>query len=243
MKMLALARRNRKEILRDPLNFGFGLGFPLIVLFLLHTIQSNIPLSLFEIQTVTPGIAVFGFSFITLFSAALLAKDRGSALLQRLYTTPLMPMDFILGYMLPMLPMAVAQCCICYLAAVALGLSVTVRLFYAIVLMVPVALLFVALGLLCGSVFTDKQAGGICGALLTNLTAWMSGTWFDLKLMGTVLQKVAYALPFVHAVDMERAVLAGNYTEIWSHLWWILGYTVCIFAAAIVLFVRQMKYR
>lgn len=243
MKMLALARRNRKEILRDPLNFGFGLGFPLIVLFLLHTIQSNIPLSLFEIQTVTPGIAVFGFSFITLFSAALLAKDRGSALLQRLYTTPLMPMDFILGYMLPMLPMAVAQCCICYLAAVALGLSVTVRLFYAIVLMVPVALLFVALGLLCGSVFTDKQAGGICGALLTNLTAWMSGTWFDLKLMGTVLQKVAYALPFVHAVDMERAVLAGNYTEIWSHLWWILGYTVCILAAAIVLFVRQMKYR
>lgn len=243
MKMLALARRNRKEILRDPLNFGFGLGFPLIVLFLLHTIQSNIPLSLFEIQTVTPGIAVFGFSFITLFSAALLAKDRGSALLQRLYTTPLMPMDFILGYMLPMLPMAVAQCCICYLAAVALGLSVTVRLFYAIVLMVPVALLFVALGLLCGSVFTDKQAGGICGALLTNLTAWMSGTWFDLKLMGTALQKVAYALPFVHAVDMERAVLAGNYTEIWPHLWWILGYTVCILAAAIVLFVRQMKYR
>jgi ABC-2 type transport system permease protein len=31
MKTLAFASRNAKEILRDPLNLAFGIGFPLAV--------------------------------------------------------------------------------------------------------------------------------------------------------------------------------------------------------------------
>ena len=89
MRMLTFAGRCTKEILRDPLNLGFGLGFPLVLLVLLSVIQANIPVSLFEIDTLTPGITVFGLSFLTLFSATLVARDRESALLQRLYTTPL----------------------------------------------------------------------------------------------------------------------------------------------------------
>ena len=132
MKMLALANRNAKEILRDPLNVGFGLGFPLVVIFLLSAIQANIPVPLFEIGHLTPGITVFGLSFMTLFSATLIAKDRGSSLLQRLYTTPLTPMDFILGYTLPIVPFAVAQSIICYLVAILLGLDVTVHMLLAV---------------------------------------------------------------------------------------------------------------
>ena len=108
MRMLTFAGRNAKEILRDPLTILFGLGFPLILLLLLSAIQANIPVSLFEIQSLAPGITVFGLSFITLFSATVLAKDRSSSLLQRLYTTPLTPVDFILGYTLPILPMMAA---------------------------------------------------------------------------------------------------------------------------------------
>ena len=115
MRMLTFARRCAKEILRDPLNLGFGLGFPLVLLVLLSAIQANVPVSLFEIDTLAPGITVFGLSFVTLFSATLIAKDRESALLQRLYTTPLTGLDFILGYMLPILPIAVMQVTICYL--------------------------------------------------------------------------------------------------------------------------------
>ena len=100
MRMLTFAKRCAKEILRDPVNLGFGLGFPLVLLVLLSSLQANIPVSLFEIDTLTPGITVFGLSFMTLFSATLIAKDRESALLQRLYTTPLGGLDFILGYML-----------------------------------------------------------------------------------------------------------------------------------------------
>ena len=241
MKLLTFAKRNTKEMIRDPLNLGFGLGFPLVLLLLLSAIQANVPVSLFEIEHLTPGITVFGLSFMTLFSATLISKDRSSSLFARLYTTPLSALDFILGYALPILPIAVAQCAICYIAALPLGLDFTANIFLAILLVLPVSLLFVALGLLCGSVLSDKQVGGICGALLTNLSAWLSGIWFDLDLVGGAFKKIAYALPFVHAVDMERAALAGDLAGIFPHLWWVLGYGIAATAAAVFLFLRQMK--
>ena len=241
MRMLTFANRNTKEILRDPLTVVFGLGFPLVLILLLSAIQANVPVSLFEIQHLTPGITVFGLSFITLFSATLIAKDRGSSLLQRLYTTPLTPLDFILGYTLPIIPFAVAQSIICYIVAIALGLHITVNILLAILFIIPTSLLFIALGLLFGSILTDKQVGGICGALLTNLSAWLSGTWFDLKLVGGAFQKIAYALPFVHAVEMERAILVGNFSDVLPHFLWVLGYAIVALSAAVLLFLRQMK--
>ena len=239
--MLTFAIRNTKEILRDPLNLAFGLGFPVILILLLSIIQANIPVELFEIQHLTPGITIFGLSFMTLFSATIIAKDRDSSLLQRLYTTPLTPMDFILGYALPIIPIAVAQSVVCYIVAIILGLEITVNILYAIIFIVPVSILYIALGLLCGSVFNDKQVGGICGALLTNLSAWLSGIWFDLELVGGAFKKISYALPFVHAVDMQRAILRGDFADIFPHIWWVLGYAVSMFLLAVLLFLRQMK--
>jgi len=241
MRMLTFANRNTKEILRDPLTLFFGLGFPLVLILLLSAIQANIPVELFEIQHLTPGITVFGLAFMTLFSATIIAKDRGSSLLQRLYTTPLTPVDFILGYTFPILPIAVAQCVICYIAAIFLGLNVTIKILYAVIFIIPVSILYIALGLLFGSILNDKQVGGICGALLTNLSAWLSGVWFDLNLVGGVFKKIAYALPFVHAVEMERAVLAGDFGGIFPHIFWVLGYSVGLLVLAVLMFLRQMK--
>lgn len=241
MKMLTFANRNTKEILRDPLNLAFMFGFPLVLLLLLSAIQANIPVQMFELRHLTPGITVFGLSFMTLFSATIIAKDRNSALLQRLYTTPLTPVDFILGYTLPIIPISSIQCLVCYLAAVSLGLEITVHILYAVAFIIPVSILYIALGLLCGSVFNDKQVGGICGALLTNLSAWVSGIWFDLELVGGVFKKIAYALPFVHAVELERSVLAGNFSDALPHLWWVLGYAAVTLLLAVFLFLRQMK--
>lgn len=241
MKILTFSRRTAKEILRDPLNLAFGLGFPLILLALLSLIQRNAPVSLFEIGHITPGITVFGLSFLTLFSATVIAKDRGSSLLQRLYTTPMTAKDFIAGYTLPLVPLASAQCLICYAGALLFGLSPTVNILYAVLSVLPLSLFFISLGLLCGSIFTDKQVGGICGALLTNLSAWLSGTWFDLELVGGTFKKIAYALPFVHATELERAVLNGNFDAVMPHLIWVAGYTAAAMAAAVFFFLRQMK--
>lgn len=237
--MMALAARNRKEILRDPINLLFGLAFPVALLLLLTAVQSNIPVQLFDASSLTPGICVFGLSFMTLFSAQLLAKDRGSAMLQRLYATPLRARDFILAYTLPMLPLSILQCLVCCATGLLLGMTPTWNLLFGIVLIVPVSLLFISLGLLCGSVFNDKQVGGICGALLTNLTALTSGIWFDPMMVGGVFGKIANAMPFLHAVELERAAFRGELSL--PHLWWVLGYAAVAGIAAIALFLRQMK--
>ena len=241
MRMLTFAKRCGKEILRDPINLGFGLGFPLALLLLLTTMQKNIPVHLFEIDTLAPGLTVFGLSFMTLFSATLVAKDRESALLQRLYTMPLTAMDFILGYMLPLLPIALGQVVILYLFAITLGLTVSVNILYAILGIIPMAIFNIALGLLCGSVLGVKQVGGVCGALLTNLSAWLSGVWFDLKLVGGVFEKIANALPFMHAAELEKAMFTGNYEVAASHILPGLVYSIIVTAAAVACFLRQMK--
>ena len=241
MRMLTFAKRCAKEIMRDPLNLAFGLGFPVILLLLLSALQSNIPINLFEIDTLTPGITIFGLSFMTLFSATLVAKDRETAFLQRMYTTPLTGVDFILGYMLPLLPIALGQTVICYLVAIPIGLTVGVHIVYAVLGIIPMAIFYVALGLLCGSVLGAKQVGGICGALLTNLSAWLSGVWFDLNLVGGFFEKIAYGLPFVHAVEMEKALFCGDFSLAARHILPVLLYSVLATVMAVLCFLGQMK--
>ena len=241
MRMISFSNRITKELLRDPLTLFFGLGFPIVLLLMMSAIQANIPVSLFEIEHLTPGVTVFGLSFMTLFSATIISKDRGSSLLQRLYTTPLTPIDFILGYTLPIIPISIAQSVICYIVAIILGLPVSINILYAVLFMIPIAIFYVSLGLLFGSILNDKQVGGICGALLTNLSAWLAGIWFDLELVGGTFKKIAYALPFVHAVELERAIIIGNFSNISEHIWWVLGYAAVSLAIAVLLFLRQMK--
>ena len=219
-RMLTFAKRTMSEILRDPLTVFFGLGFPLVVLLLLSLIQSNIPVAMFELQHLTPGITVFGLSFMTLFSAQLISHDRSSSFLTRLYTTPLKGYEFILGYLLPILPLCVAQSIICYIAALILGLSFSINIIWAILMnLVP----------------------SLFGALLTNLSAWLSGIWFDISMLGKAIGSIANALPFIHAVELERAVLAGNFSAALPHLLWVAAYAVVMLIVAVFMFLKQMK--
>lgn len=241
MKMTAFSSRVTKEILRDPLTLIFGIGFPVVLLLLLTAIQSNAPVEIFRIETLTPGVAVFGFSFLTLFSAQLIAGDRASAMLQRLFTTPLSAADFILGYLLPLFPMAVVQCIVCFVTAIILGLEFSADVLLTIVILLPSALFFIGLGLLCGTLLNEKAVGGLCGALLTNLTAFTSGAWFDLEMVGGGFKKVCDLLPFSHSVNIGRAVIAGNIGDIFPDMFWVIGYMLAAFFAAIILFTRKMK--
>ena len=241
MKTMTFAKRCAKEILRDPINLCFGFVFPLVLLFLLSALQSNIPVNLFEINTLTPGITIFGLAFMSLFSATLIAKDRESAFLQRLYTTPLTGFDFIIGYMLPLLPIALIQSTLCYIFAIPLGLTFSVNVVYAVIGIIPMAIFNIALGLLCGSVFNVKQVSGICGGLLTNLSAWVSGVWFDLKLVGGVFEKIAHMLPFFHAAELEKALFNGNFEVINTHIIPIIIYCLFTTIISIMLFLNQKK--
>ena len=237
--MIAFARRNTREILRDPLSLGFGLGFPMILLALMTLIQRNVPVEIFEMESLLPGICAFGESFFALFSAQLISKDRSSALMMRLRNSPLRARDFILGYALPLLPMALLQAALCVAFALVLGLKPGWGILRMLGSLLPCALVFIALGLICGSLLSERQVGGICGALLTNLSAWLSGAWFDLRLIGGGFEAFAYAMPFANAVDAARAALAGQPAGTALLVSCIYAAGLC--ALAVVVFARRMR--
>lgn len=241
MRLMAFASRNSKEIVRDRVNVALGIGFPVVVLLLLTAIQANVPVDLFVIDKLIPGIAVFGLSFISIFSGMLIAKDRGTSFLLRLFTTPMSASDYIMGYTFPLVPLAIVQILICFIVAFFLGLAVSANVLLSILVLVPTAILFIGIGLLTGSIFNEKQVSSICGALLTNLSAWLSGTWFDLNLVGGWFKTISYALPFAHAVDAGRAAIAGDYASIMPHLWWVIGYAAVIVIIAVIVFRKKMS--
>lgn len=239
--MRAIAVRNIKEMLRDPLTVGFGAGFPLILLGMFSLIQKNVPVPLFEIDVLTPGIACFGFSFLTLFSAMLVSRDRSTALMKRLLASPLAAKDYILGYALPMIPLAIAQLAICFGFAALLGLEINAGLPLCMLALLPVALVYIAIGLICGSLLNDRQVGGICGAALTNVSALLSGAWFDISLMGKGIDTFAHILPFANAVDAGRAVLAGDFAAAGQPLAVVCIYALVLGAAAVGIFAARMR--
>lgn len=243
MKTLVFAKRNMKEISRDIISVIFGVIFPIILLLLLTVIQSNIPgdQGPFVIEKLAPGIAIFGLSFISLFSGLLISKDRNSSLMMRLISSPMKSSDFILGYILPLIPIALLESTGCFLSALFLGLKPDISILYAIITSLPAALLFIGIGILSGSLFNEKQVGGVCGALLTNISAWLSGIWFDVTLVGGWFETIANLLPFVHAVNVSKLIIAHDYAQVLPELLWVIGYAIVIIIIAIYVFMKKTQ--
>ncbi|WP_313802096.1 ABC transporter permease [Cytobacillus sp.] len=243
MKILAFTERNYKEILRDSLTVLLGIGLPIIIMWLFFTLQKNIPQmpsDLFRIENLVPGVVVFSFSFITLFSGVLIGKDKSSSFLMRIFASPMTAKDYIVGYTLPLLFVAILQTFICYITAFIFGLSISINLFVSIFVLLLIAFLYIGFGILLGTYLTDKQVSGV-SALFVNFSAFLSGTWFELDMIGDTFKTIAYLLPFSHAVDATRAVLAGEYGNMIVPLLWVIGYTILIFFIAIMGFKKIMR--
>lgn len=244
MKMLVFAGRNRKEILRDPLSTVFGLGFPTVLLLIFYFMQKNVPdmpQEVFGIRAFAPGMAVFGLSFLTLFLGMLMTGDRKSAFLTRLLASPMTAGDFLAGYALPVLGLAIAQNIVFFFLAILLGLPPDIHLLAALIALLPAALLFVGLGLLLGSLLSSEtQVGGI-GSILINVCAFLSGTWFSLDMLGDAFARICRLLPFAHAVDAVKCALAGEYSTVPAHVLWVLGYAAAAWGVAAWLFHRRRR--
>lgn len=243
MKTLIFAKRNMKEISRDLLSLFFGIVFPILLLLLLTLIQSNIPgdADPFVIDKLAPGIAIFSLSFVSLFSGLLISKDRYSSFMLRMMSSPIKASQFIIGYILPLIPMALLQSVSCFVCAIFLGLKADISIIYTVIASLPSALLFISMGILCGCLFNEKQVGGACGALLTNLSAWLSGIWFDVSLVGGWFERIANVLPFVHAVNIGKLMIAHDYANVLPELLWVIGYTLVILIISILVFTHKMK--
>lgn len=244
-RILLFSERNMKEILRDPINLFFGLGFPVVFLLLLSAINSNAPSQsynpAFSIELLTPSIATFAPVFMALFSGMLLSKDRTSSFLMRLFTSPITSAEFLFGYTLPMIIVAMVQSLITFLAATLFGFSLTINVLLAIIIVIPITLLFVAIGLFCGCIMSDKAVGGVCGALLTIVAGWFAGIWFPLDLIGGFFKTISEILPFYHAAQAAIAAINGSYAEILPHIAIVVVYAAVLFAIAIFIFNRKMK--
>jgi ABC-2 type transport system permease protein len=240
MKTLVFSSRNLKEIVRDPLSLVFCVGFPLVMLIIFSVMQQNSPIEVYTIKNLAPGLAVFSFAFITMFSRMLIAKDRASSFLTRLFTSPMTEANFIAGYSLPLIPLALLQSAVCFIAALFLGLEFNFNLILAMLVLLPAAVMFIGLGLLLGCIFNDKQVSGIASILIM-LVAYLGGMWFDLNLMGSTFKTIANLLPFSHAVEAAKAAVIGNFSALPIHLLWTLIYAVVIFTLAIVIFRNKMQ--
>lgn len=249
MRMLLFAGRNKKELLRDPLSYIFCLGFPLLMLAVMTVVNESIPkeagMVIFRIEYLSGGIAVFGLAFVMLFTCLQISKDRSSAFLMRLYASPMRAADFIIGYLCPMAVIALAQSAVTYLASYLTGLFTGVsmrpeRLILAMLVLLPAAFMFIAVGLLFGTLCSDKAAPGLCSIIIT-VSALLGGIWMDVDSLGGGLKTLCRALPFYHAVQSARCAVLGEFSQIFPHLLIVCVYTAALLVLAILAFYQKRR--
>ena len=238
MRILNFAKRNFKEIVRDPLSLIFAIILPLFLLFIFQ--QINIPSESYNIENFTPGIVIFGFFFILLFTATLVAKDRSTSLLIRLGISPMKSVDYILGYMLSIIPMILIQNILFFALALFLKLPFTPYILLAILISAFISIIFISLGLIIGSLVSEKASSGI-SSIVIQLVAFTSGMYFPLELLGNGFATVCKVLPFESCVTILKAFVNANFSLIEPrNIIVLLVYTIRILFASILIFKKKM---
>ena len=238
MRMLNFAKRNFKELIRDPLSLIFEIALPLFLLFIFQ--QFDIPADNYKLENFTPGIIVFGFSFISLFTATLIAKDRTSSFLIRLGTSPMKSSDYILGYIVSLIPIIIIQDILFFAVAVLLGLNFTINILFTILVSIIVSILFISLGILIGSLVSEKGTGGL-GSVIVQLVCFTSGMYFPKDKVGDVFDFICRILPFEGCLNIIKGVLNNDLNMIsLENIIVFLIYTIGILILSIVVFKKRM---
>lgn len=237
MRIINFAKRNIKELVRDPASIIFSVCLPLVVLIIFQ--QFNIPAEQYSIENFTPSIIVFSFSFISLFVSSLIAKDRSTSLLTRLFSSPMKAKEYILGYSLALIPLTIIQSILFFIVGICFGLEVSINIIFVILALIPMALLFIGLGILIGCITTDKAAGP-CGSLVIQFVAFTSGMWFPVDQVGKIFEIVCKILPFSSVVDITRALLNGTSINWLPKIGIISLYIIIIFIITIYMFKKKM---
>ena len=211
MRMVNFAKRNFKELIRDPLSLSFEIILPLFLLFIFQ--QFNIPSESYKLENFTPGIIVFGFSFITLFTASLVAKDRTSSFLIRLGTSPMKSKDYILGYIVSLIPIIVIQDVLFFIVAIILGLSFSISIIYTLLISIVVSIFFITLGILMGSLVSERGTGGL-GSIIIQLVCFTSGMYFPKNQIGSFFKVLCEVLPFESCLNIIKGVLNSDLSMI-----------------------------
>ena len=246
-RILAFSARNRREILRDPLSYIFCLAFPLVMLAVMSLVNASIPpqagVTVFRIESLCPGVAVFGQTFVMLFTALTVSTDRSGSFLVRLYTTPMKPGDFIAGYTLPSLAIAMGQtllvCAASLLVSLITGEALSpLGLLASLPTLLPSAVMFIGLGLLAGTLFGVKSAPGICSVVIS-LGSFLGGIWFDAESAGGVMLTVCKCLPFYYCTRCARSAVRLDF----GLNGWLLPLLIVTACAAAAMLLASLVFR
>lgn len=210
MRIFNFAVRNFKEIIRDPLSLVFAICLPLVLLIVFQ--QINIPSDSYNIENFTPGIIVFSFSFITLFTATLVAKDKSTQLLTRLMVSPMKPYEYVLGYILALIPVVFMQSILFYICALIFKLKFNIGIIFAILISIVISILFIVIGIFIGSLVNEKAASGV-SSIIIQLVAFTSGMYFDSSMLGDGFNLVCEVLPFKHTLNIIKGFQNLNFNE------------------------------
>ncbi len=249
MKSKVFAARTWKEIMRDPLSYIFCLGFPLVMLVIMSIIDKSIPaeagMQVFRIRNLAPGIVYFGLTFVMLFTSIQVSKDRTTALLLRLYASPMKPVEYVFGYTIPMVVLAMVQMVICFAVSFCIGLCVgdtlkVTELLLSMVALLPSVFLFVGFGILFGTLVNEKAAPGLC-SILISAAGMIGGIWMDIDSLGGAIKTVARLLPFYHGVSLARVPFKDTAEGVPEHLLWTVVCGVLVYGLAVTVFQNKMK--
>jgi ABC-2 type transport system permease protein len=217
---LIFARRNLIEMVRDPLIYLFCLAFPLVMLVLFSVIGkfAGDTLNMFTAATLLPGIMMFSATFIMLAAALLVSKDRSTAFLIRLFTSPLKTTHFVFGYFVPFFLAGIAQAIIC-LAAGAVIYAIAGEPYFsfgaAVLLMLeqmPFLLFCIFIGIAFGSLLSDKSAPAVTSVFIS-ASGILGGAWLPLDTMGG-FESFCRFLPFYPSVLLGRIVTGASHTPV-----------------------------
>lgn len=246
--VLIFSKRNMKEIIRDPLSILFNIVFPALMLFIFQLIISSLTKEEVAIQTpqflienLAPGLCIFSFSFLMLFTSMLVARDRTTSFLNRIKSSPLTEYNFIFGYALPMIPLGLLQIIICYGFSFIFGLKLTLGLILSIIMLLPIMFIYIFLGILFGSLANDKAVGGIC-SIVISLGSILTGVFMPLDTMkGSIIYNIAYALPFANSLQCVKCVINLSFNNFLSPFLITIGYTIIIITVSIFTFKIKMN--
>ena len=212
-KALLFTKRNLKEMLRDPLIYIFCAGFPIAMVLLFqiiaHYSQDN-KMVMFEVKSLIPGIMVFSYSILMLMSSLLISKDKTSAFLKRLYTSPMKSKDYVIGYFIPFFIIGLIQSIICIILGYIFGAvsnSGFIPFYKSLLLiieMLPIMTLNILVGMILATLLNDKSAPGVT-SIFISLSGILGGAWMPLETMGN-FEVVCEAIPFYPSVYLGRCI-------------------------------------
>lgn len=238
MRFISFSKRNFKEIIRDPLSLVFCLGLPLALLIIFQ--QIKVPNEAFNIENFTAGTIVFSLAFITMFTAVLVAKDRSTSLLTRLFISPMSALEYISGYTLSVLPVVIIQCILFFGAAVIMGLDFSVRIILCSIISVLMSIMFIMLGIFIGCITNEKSSSGL-SSIIVQLVAFTSGMYFPCELLGKGFSTVCKILPFLHSTDILKNIINGTSAGFFADIMIYFAYTIIFTFFTVIIFNYKMK--